>query len=126
MVGYRGTLDAFYCGASSFNVSFAGNDAVALLFSTRKRNEDSSRQLGVVGELLKGFGCKVVCRKPGSTKPSPIDRVDQEEEIPTTTTTTTTTPQAPPAKREEDVKDNKRPSRPGGAFKPYPTGPSCK
>ncbi len=107
-------------------MTFSGGDAVALLFRAkeRPRSERGGRGIGdFVGSLLKGFGCKVVCRKPGAVAPTAVKREDVgKEDSDITTSTTTTSTAAPPSKREEDNKTHKRPSSlSGGSYRPFPT-----
>ena len=40
VLGNRGAADAFYCGDSAPNATFAKGDAVALLFKSNPRKDD--------------------------------------------------------------------------------------
>ena len=46
VLGNRGAADAFYCGDSAANATFAAGDAVALLFKTNPRTDDGTRSGG--------------------------------------------------------------------------------
>lgn len=78
VLGYRGTLDSFYCGDKGPNVTFYGDNAVALVFKSNERKSEEELQRQSFG--IAGFNCKVVCRPRESVKSN------------STTTTTTTTP----------------------------------
>ena len=47
VLGNRGAADAFYCGDSSANATFAAGDAVALLFKSNPRTDDKGDDEGV-------------------------------------------------------------------------------
>ncbi len=87
LVGYRGTMDSFYCGQRHLNVSFTGGDAIALLFRSNHRNKI---QRDVELFNFAGFSCKIVCRKPGAVIPNGL------KAPPTTSPTTSSVPPLKP------------------------------
>ncbi len=83
----------------------------------------------IAAQVLKGFGCKVVCRKPGAVKPTNVDRIDQgedENDDEKDDKASTTTTEAPTKETTTTKAPKTRPS--GGVFKPFPTSEdaSCK
>ena len=92
VLGYRGTSDEFFCGKRTLNVTFSGNDAVALVFRSGKQQHQQQHQRGIIEDLLKGFNCKVVCKEPTE---------DVTTTTTTTSTTTTTTTNKCPCKKTE-------------------------
>ena len=90
VLGYRGTTDKFFCGSRGFNLTFAGNDSVALMFKSRERKEQKQRQnlLEGLASLFQGFNCKVVCKNPDSNNNVHVPTTSTIK--PTTTSTTTT------------------------------------
>ena len=112
VLGERGHSDTFYCGENGPNVTFSGNNAVALVFKSndRKNDEELERQSFGIG----GFNCKIVCRPREKN-----DNILKE--------TTTLKPQQTTSSRPFKFSTH-RPGvttgKPGGA-KPKPTTPPC-
>lgn len=79
-----------YCGHRTINQTFSGQDAVALVFRSTPRPEESNgRQNGLLSSIFQGFNCKIVCKgksdHPTTTTPPSTST------MPSTTTTTSTT-----------------------------------
>jgi len=93
---------------------------VAIIFHTRQRsasaNNEGRRIGGGLDDLLKGFSCKVVCRKAGLVEASPLNHAIASS------TTTSTTP--PPTVEPKIVKKANKiyPGAvfPGAIFRPFP------
>ena len=54
VLGNRGAADAFYCGDSAANATFAAGDAVALLFKSNPRSDEGAAGVGT--RLEDSFG----------------------------------------------------------------------
>jgi hypothetical protein len=94
---------------------------VALIFRTRPR-EESDGDGGRLAGLFDGFNCKIVCRKPGAVRATPLDHevtstTEGDDGMLTTTSPSTTTKKA---LEKVDVYPGATFGDPG-VFRPYPT-----